>query len=374
MFSLLITYFLIAIAVSFLCSLWESVLLSITPSFAQIRLQEGTRLGRQLKSFKENIDRPLAAILTLNTIAHTIGAIGVGAEATKIWADANPWITGFAVPVIMTLGILILSEIIPKTIGANYWKELAGFTATSLGIIIRLLLPFVWASQHLTKALKKDKQRSVFSRSDFVAMAEIGARHGVFDPSESAIIGNLLRFNTVCARDVMTPRTVVHAASQDQSVGAFFEGNRDLRFSRIPLYEGDQKDSVTGYFLKYEMLAKLADERGGDPLKSIRRDIIIVSEAFPIPDLFNRFLEKREHIALVVDEFGGMAGIVTMEDVIETLLGMEIIDELDATADMQQLARRNWERRARLAGLIEEAPAGGESSGADDDDRESDEP
>lgn len=374
MYSLLITYFLIAIAVSFLCSLWESVLLSITPSFAQIRLQEGTLLGRQLKSFKENIDRPLAAILTLNTIAHTIGAIGVGAEATKIWADANPWITGLAVPVIMTLGILILSEIIPKTIGANYWKELAGFTATSLGIIIRLLLPFVWASQHLTKALKKDKQRSVFSRSDFVAMAEIGARHGVFDPSESAIIGNLLRFNTVCARDVMTPRTVVKAASQDQSVGAFFEANRDLRFSRIPLHEGDQKDSVTGYFLKSEMLAKLADERGGDLLKSIRRDIIIVSEAFPIPDLFNRFLEKREHIALVVDEFGGMAGIVTMEDVIETLLGMEIIDELDATADMQQLARRNWERRARLAGLIEEAPAGGESSEADGEARESDEP
>lgn len=376
MYSLLLTYFLLAITVSFLCSLWESVLLSITPSFAQIRLQEGTRLGRQLKSFKENIDRPLAAILTLNTIAHTIGAIGVGAEATKIWAEANPLITGLVVPVVMTLGILVLSEIIPKTIGANYWRELAGFTANSLDIIIRLLLPFVWASQHLTKALKKDKQRSVFSRSDFLALAEIGARHGVFDASESTIIGNLLKFNTVCARDVMTPRTVVKAASQDMSIAAFFEANRELRHSRVPVYEGDQKDAVTGYILKSEMLARLAEERGQEPLKAVRRDIIVVNETFPIPELFSRFLEKREHIALVVDEFGGMAGIVTMEDVIETLLGMEIVDELDATADMQQLARRTWERRARLAGLIEEAapaPATEPDDEADapDDDRNS---
>lgn len=197
MYTLLILFFLIAIITSFLCSLWEAVLLSITPSYAQIKVQEGGALGRRLQRFKENIDRPLAAILTLNTIAHTVGAIGVGDQASKIWFDANPLITGLLVPVVMTLAILVLSELIPKTLGANYWRELAPFTAQSLVIIIRLLGPLVWFSQFVTKALKKEEVESAFTRSDFVAMADIGAKHGVFDPHESEILVNLLRFRSV---------------------------------------------------------------------------------------------------------------------------------------------------------------------------------
>jgi CBS domain containing-hemolysin-like protein len=357
MYTLLIVFFLVAIVISFLCSLWEAVLLSITPSYAQIKVQEGGALGHRLQSFKENIDRPLAAILTLNTIAHTVGAIGVGDQASKIWSEANPLITSLLIPVLMTLAILVLSELIPKTLGANYWRELASFTARSLALIIKLLAPLVWFSQFITRALKKDEVESAFTRKDFLAMADIGAKHGVFEQQESEILGNMLRFHAVTAKDVMTPRTVVKAASACQSIRQFFEQNRDLRFSRIPLYENDSRDHVIGYMLKDEMLASMVE---GDPdavLRSLNRSIIAVPENHPITELLNRFLAAREHIALVTDEFGGMAGIVTLEDVIETLIGAEIVDESDHTADMQVLARRHWERRARRLGLIEGPPA-----------------
>ena len=354
MYTLLIVFFLVAIVTSFLCSLWEAVLLSITPSYAQIKVEEGGALGRRLQAFKENIDRPLAAILTLNTIAHTIGAIGVGDQAAKIWADANPLITQLVVPVAMTLAILVLSELIPKTLGANYWKELASFTARSLAFVIRLLLPLVWFSQFVTKALKKDEVGSAFSRSDFLAMADIGARDGIFEQHETEIINNLLRFHAVQAKDVMTPRTVVQAASACQSIGEFFAQNPDLRFSRIPLYEDDSRDHVIGYLLKDQLLASMVDGEPAAELRTLMRNIIAVPEDHPIVDLFNQFLASREHIALVVDGFGGMAGIVTMEDVIETLLGVEIVDESDQTTDMQVLARRHWERRAKRLGLIVE--------------------
>lgn len=354
MISLLIVFFLVAIVTSFLCSLWEAVLLSITPSYAQIKVKEGTPLGRRLQAFKENIDRPLAAILTLNTIAHTVGAIGVGDQASKIWADANPLITGLLIPVLMTLAILVLSELIPKTLGANYWKELAPFTARSLALIIRLLAPLVWFSQFVTRALKKDEVHSAFSRKDFLVMADIGAEHGVFHQQESEILSNLLRFHSVQAKDVMTPRTVVKAAPADQRVGEFFEQNRNLRFSRIPLYEKESYDHIVGYMLKDAMLAHMVDGDRNAELRTLRRDIITVPEDYPIIDLFNRFLSSREHIALVVDGFGGMSGIVTMEDVIETLIGIEIVDELDKTTDMQVLARRNWERRAKRLGILVE--------------------
>ncbi len=354
MYNLLITFFLISIVVSFLCSLWEAVLLSITPSYAQVKLREGSRIGQQLQSFKENIDRPLAAILTLNTVAHTVGAIGVGAQAAQIWAEANPMITSVAVPAIMTLGILILSEIIPKTIGANHWQKLAPFMVKSLLVIIFLLYPLVWLSQLITRALKKDKSQSVFSRSEFLAMAEIGVEEGHVEPQESEVIENLLLLHTVQAKDIMTPRPVVKVASEEMTIQDFFEGNKELPFSRIPLYERDSREDISGYFLKDKLHTSLLHDRGNRPLKTIRREIIIIHERFPIPDLFKLFLEKRELIALVVDEFGGMAGIVTMEDVIETLLGTEIIDEVDHTVDMQALAREKWEQRVRRHGLVQE--------------------
>lgn len=352
MYNLLISFFVLAIVVSFLCSLLEAVLLSITPSYAQLKLQQGGRIGRQLEAFKSNIDRPLAAILTLNTIAHTVGAIGVGDQSAKIWADSNPMMTGVFVPAAMILGILILSEIIPKTLGANHWKKLVPFTVSTLEIMIFLLYPLVWLSQIITRTLKKDKSQSVFSRPEFLAMAEIGVTEGVFEKQDSEIIANLLRFETVRTADIMTPRTVVRLASEDTTIKQFYKDAGELPFSRIPLFEGKEKEHISGYFLNPELMENLVQGNGDERLGSIQRDITVVPESLPISNLFSRFLEKREHIALVVDEFGGMAGIVTMEDVLETLLGMEIIDESDNTVDMQALARKNWEARARRIGLI----------------------
>ena len=356
--------FSVAIVTSFLCSLWEAVLLSITPSYAQIQLQKGTQLGRRLQAFKEDIDRPLAAILTLNTIAHTVGAIGVGDQAAKIWADAHPLITGLLVPAVMTLAILVLSELIPKTLGANYWQQLAPLTARSLTWLVRLLGPLVWFSQRITSKLKKKEVGSAFSRSDFVAMADIGAQHGIFKEQESEIITNLLKFRSVRARDVMTPRTVVRSSRSTETLGEFFAKNREQRFSRIPLYENESRDQVIGYVLKDQVLASIVDGHTERPLESLKREIIAVPEDYPILELFNRFLSAHEQIALVVDEFGGTDGIVTMEDVIETLLGIEIVDESDRTVDMQVLARRSWERRARRVGLIVESTPEAESDGA----------
>jgi CBS domain containing-hemolysin-like protein len=347
---LLIFFFSISIVFSFLCSIWEAVLLSITPAEVEIRLQEGTILGKRLKKFKENIDKPLAAILTLNTAAHTGGAIGVGASAANLFGNTI-WAT-VVTPVAMTIAILILSEIIPKTIGANNWKKLTPFTVTSVHYIIILLYPFVWLSQQITKSLKKDKDKSVLSRADFTAMAEIGKQQGVFKHGESRIIQNLLSFNTILAKDIMTPRTVAKVAKETETIQEFFDKNKALRFSRIPIYK-ETKDDINGFFLKDDLLTNIINGNGDAQLKDIAREIHIINEQLPIPSLFNHLMENREHIALVVDEFGGMAGIVTMEDVIETLLGMEIMDEFDNIEDMQILARKNWEKRAKSLGIID---------------------
>ena len=336
-------------------------MLSVTPSFVEIKSKQGTQTGKLLKQFKDDIDRPLSAILTLNTIAHTLGAIGVGAQATKVFGSSYMAIGGVQLPfsmeafvgAVMTLAILILSEIIPKTLGANYWEQLSGFTAHAIHILIYSLLPLVWLSQFITKKLKKDKSKSVLSRADFTAMAEIGEKEGIFRSNESKIIRNLLRLNTIRAKDIMTPRTVVKAADQERTIASFYQANQKLQFSRIPVFR-DTKDHINGFVLKDEILSAMIHNNGNMPLKGIMREILIINEQMPLPDLFNRLIEKREHIALVVDEFGGMAGIITMEDVIETLIGMEIVDEQDNIEDMQSLARKNWEKRARSLGLIDE--------------------
>lgn len=359
--ALLFLFASISIIFSFLCSVWEAVLLSITPAYTEIKLKEGGFLGNKLKEFKENIDRPLSAILTLNTVAHTVGAMGVGAQAAVYWQDSTWQLNlGFTsigmeavVAVIMTLAILYISEIFPKTIGANNWRSLAPFTVRSLNIIIKILYPLVWFSQLITKFLKKDKSKSILSRADFTAMTDIAEKGGELKQSESKIIRNLLGFNKVLAKDVMTPRTVVVAADQTTTIREFYEKNKNLRFSRVPLFQGS-KDHITGYFLKDQLLASLIENKDNELLSSIKRELIVVNDKFPIPDLFNRFMEKREHIALVVGDFGGMAGIVSLEDVIETLLGLEIVDEIDGTDDMQKLAREQWEKRAKSMGIIEE--------------------
>lgn len=353
MYTLLVTFFLLALIFSFLCSLWEAVLLSTTPSYARVQSQEGTRVGAYLEDFKANIDKPLAAILTLNTIAHTVGAIGVGEQAATIWSQTSPWITMFAVPVVMTIAILVLSEIVPKTIGALYWQRLVVFTVHSLRLLTVVLAPFVWVSQHITRSIKRDANQPILTRTDFLAMAELGAEAGVFEAEESAMIGNLLQFQTVEVRDVMTPRTVVAVVNEQELIENYYKLGKRQRFSRIPTHD-QSKDHITGYVLKIDLLTSLIEGRGNDPIATISREIIAVSENYAITDLFRIFQERQEHIAVVLDEFGGMAGIVTMEDVIETLLGLEIVDETDATTDMRLLAQRHRQRRVRTMGALGE--------------------
>ena len=352
MYSLLATFFLLALVFSFLCSMWEAVLLSVTPSYARIQSQAGTRVGQALEDFKANIDRPLAAILTLNTIAHTVGAIGVGEQAAKIWADANPWITMFAIPAGMTIAILVLSEIVPKTIGALYWQRLAVFTVHSLRVLITALAPLVWMSQYITRLLKQDVTQPMLTRTDVMAMAELGAEEGVFHADESEMIGHMLRFRGIQVRDVMTPRTVVAAVSEHETALEWYRQGKRQRFSRIPIYN-ESKDHITGYVLKLDVLNALLEGKGDQPLSSLRRDIVAVGEDFGITDLFETLQERQEHIAVVMDDFGGLAGIVTMEDVIETLLGLEIVDETDATTDMRVLAQRHRARRAKALGTLD---------------------
>lgn len=352
MISLLIVFFLVSIIASFLCSLWEATLLSITPSYAQLKLSEGSRTGRQLQEFKTNVDRPLAAILTLNTIAHTVGAIGVGAQATLIWSEANPLITSVLVPSVMTLAILILSEIIPKTLGATHWQRLAPLTVNSVSLVIILLYPLVWMSQFITRAMKGGGDKSVFSHSEFLAMAEIGLEEGHIDRRQSEIIQNLFDLHALPVKSVMTPRTVVSAASEDDTIREYVESNRKVTFSRIPIHEGDANEAVTGYVLKATLLSSLLNGNGDHKLKSLKRDILAVPETAGIRDVFYDFLKRQEQIAMVVNEYGDMEGIVTMEDLIETLLGAEIVDEDDVVADLQMAARKQWEARAKKHGII----------------------
>lgn len=353
---LLLAFFALSIIFSFLCSIWEAVLLSITPSFINRKVQDkSSSLGHDLRAFKKDIDRPLSAILTLNTIAHTVGAIGVGAQAAVVF-QGTPTVLGIpsesVVAAVMTLFILILSEIIPKTIGANKWRELAGFTVKSLKFLLFVLAPFVWVSQLITKNLKNDKNKSVFSRADLAAMALAGEQSGVLAESESTIIKNLLRFEEVSVRDIMTPRTVMVKADETTSLMDFYKTNQPLRFSRIPIFD-ESSDNITGMVLKDEVLQNLVEDRDDVKLKELKRDITAVKDDKPLPELFEVMTTERSQVSIVVDSYGSLVGLVTMEDVLETLLGLEIVDESDGEADLQVLARKKWENRAKKLGLIE---------------------
>lgn len=345
MLTTLFAFASISILFSFLCSLWEAVLLSISPSYMQQKLNEGGRVGAVLKEFKDNIDRPLAAILTVNTIAHTAGAIGVGQQATKIWADSNPMITGFVVPAVMTAVILIISEIIPKTVGANNWKLFAPFTVRSLSFLIKVTYPIIWVCQLVMSAFNSSKEKNVFSRTDFLAMAQIGSQEGLLDETESKFIENLMHFKNYKVKDVMTPRTVVMSAPQTMSARDFYNLQDGLVYSRIPVSESEGQEAYVGYVLKDQVLEHLIDEEDDKDLSHFKRDIISVPESYSIFQLFNDFIQKREHIAVVIDEYGGMAGLVTMEDVVETLLGAEIVDETDIIVDLQAMAKKQWKKR-----------------------------
>jgi len=367
---LLLLYAFISIFFSFACSILEAVLLSITPTFINVKKQEGKHYAEELENLKKDVDRPLIAILTLNTIAHTVGAILVGVQAKVAYAEmyGSDQITIFGigftedlmvgvVSTLMTILILVASEIIPKTIGATYWKNLANFTTKALRVLIFPLKysGILWVLQLTTKLIGGTGHGSSLSREGFLVMTNMAHEEGVFQENESKIIKNLLNFKQVFAKDVMTPRTVMKAEDENTTVQEFFNNNMNLRFSRIPIYSGDA-DNIKGLVLKDEIFKEMALDNGDKKLSEIKRHIIIIDRDMPIPKLFDQLIETRNHIALVVDEYGSVSGIVTMEDVIETLLGMEIMDESDNVSDLQGMARKNWEVRAKKLGLSDDKP------------------
>jgi CBS domain containing-hemolysin-like protein len=366
--TLLIIYATISIFFSFLCSILEAVLLSITPTFINLKKKEGLEFATDLETLKKDVDKPLIAILTINTIAHTVGAILVGVQAKVAYAEmygtSVKSILGInitedvmvgIVSTVMTILILVASEIIPKTIGATYWKQLAGFTAKTLNILIFPLkwTGFLWVLQLTTKLIGGKGHGSILNRESFLVMTEMAEKDGVFQKNESKVIRNLLGFNEIKVNDVMTPRSVLEIADESQTIQSFYNEHKKLRFSRIPVF-AENPDEITGYFLKDHLLEAIINGQGNENLASIRRNILITERDLSIPDLFDKLIQEKEHIALVVDEYGSVSGIVSQEDVIETLLGLEIMDESDSVADLQALARKSWKNRAKRMGIIEE--------------------
>ncbi len=316
------------------------------------RLQaEKPKIGRLLKRLKEDIDRPLSAILTLNTFAHTVGAIGVGVQAGKLFGAhyLNLYFLEISyeslIAGLMTIAILILSEIIPKTLGANYWKQLTPFTVRSVRILMILLAPFVWTSQQITRWITTDKDRSIFSRADFAAMADAGLKSGAIDIEEKSIIQNLLRLEKLKVRDIMTPRSVVLSVNEELTMIEVYTEHKPLAYSRIPVFK-NQPDNITGLILKDGILENLAEDNHSKNVQEIKRDIMFVEDDYTVAKLMDKLILKRQHLAMVADKFGSMVGLVTMEDLFETLLGLEIVDETDKVEDLQKLARENWEKRS----------------------------
>ncbi len=339
---LLIFYLILALAVSFLCSITEAVILSVTTPFIKTQELKGKAAAETLKNLKAKIDRPLSAILSVNTVAHTIGAAGVGAQAVAIFGDVYFGV----ISAILTLLILIFSEIIPKTIGARYWRSLALPLAGVIKVMIYISYPLVVMSDFITKLLSKNRKPPTISRDEVAAIAHLGMKEGILEENESQIISNLVKLKAHRVNEIMTPRTVVVSAPENLTIKKYMEVKPHLRFSRIPVFS-ENSDNITGYVLNSDILDKLTDNETETILSDIKRSIMSFYENISIPRLFNEFLIKREHIALIINEHGGTEGIVTMEDVIESLLGLDIVDERDIETNMRELAKKRWELKLK---------------------------
>jgi CBS domain containing-hemolysin-like protein len=346
MMLLLIVYVLIALGFSFLCSVAEAVILSITHPYISVLEQEGSRAAPILREMKKEINDPLAAILTLNTTAHTIGAAGAGAQAAVVFGSGYVGVAS----AVLTFLILVFSEIIPKTLGANYWRQLAPATAYTLRFLIWILYPFVVMSALLTRLLSHESSHGHFRKEEFTAMAQAGVEEGKLDLHESLILKNLFLLKKTRVTDVMTPRTVVFSLDEKLLVREYFDKYSSSRFSRIPVYKGD-RDHVTGFVLRSDLLLSHARGNSENSLDVYRRDMPALPDTSSLQVAFEFFIEKRSHIMLVVDEYGSMLGILTLEDILETILGIEIVDEGDHIDDMRKLARRLWRKRANRMGL-----------------------
>lgn len=344
---LLTLYVSVAIGVSFICSVLEAVLLSISPSYiAQLR-QQGHPAAESLTRLKADIDRPLASILTLNTIAHTIGAAIAGAQAAIVFG--SQWLGAFSA--VLTFAVLLFSEIVPKTIGATYWRQLAPTAATVLRWMVWALTPFVWFSEQITKRLASGHEAPKM-RDELSAMALLAKESGEFAEGETKILNNLLGIQDVPVTQVMTPRPVVFRADAEMTINQFLREYRDTPFSR-PLVYSQSKDNIIGFVHRLELFKLQQVGCGEKQLGAVMRPVHVLLNTIALPKAFEQMMAHRLQLAMIVDEYGTVQGILTLEDIFEHLVGEEIVDEADRTTDMQELAFERWEKWKETHGVIE---------------------
>ncbi|MEM9368528.1 MAG: CNNM domain-containing protein [Planctomycetota bacterium] len=352
--ALLLTYLFLSIGFSFYCSVAEAVLLSVSPSFIATLKRTRPGAAERLEKLKSNIDRPLAAILSLNTIAHTIGAAGVGAQSANLFEPGDDsFLSKNAVGIasaVMTLLILVFSEIIPKTIGALYWRGLSPSVSKSVSWLILLLYPLVWMSEQLTRLLAGGEKGHQITRDELSAMAVLGQKEGVLAAHEVRIYQSLLKLTDLSTKDIMTPRVVVIGLKETTTVAEFVASIEQFPVSRVPVYRA-KLDDADSFVLKTDVLLAHAQGDSDTPIEQFKRKLPTVRDEEALPTLFNRLLSERQQIAMVVDQFGTAAGIVTLEDLVETLLDVEIVDESDHQIDMQSFARERWQKRIDRAGI-----------------------
>ena len=362
--ALLLVFLLGSILVSFLCSILESVLMSTPLSYITMREEEGYKWASGMKKFKTESSRPIAAILALNTIANTAGAAGVGRQATLVFG--SEWFG--LVSAITTILILIFSEIIPKTIGTSYWKHLMGFATVCIKAIIFVLFPVVICIELLQKLITPKAADNSISREEVGAMAAVAEESGELDEDESEVIQNLISIDDITAEEVMTPRVVAAIAPESMSIKSFYKDRRFYHHSRIPVYS-DNKEYITGYILRMDALQLMAEDKYDMCLGDIRRDVDSYPEEASMGDIWTDMVQKKEQIAIIINEYGSFQGILTLEDVIETILGDEIVDERDVVADMQELAKEKWKKQTakkktakrNVRTAVHPAPASGKS-------------
>lgn len=336
----LFIFLLGALCISFLCSILEASLMSTPISYITLKEEEGLKAAARFKQYKQDPSRPLAAILSLNTIANTIGAAGVGKQATEVFG--SQWFG--LVSAVTTILILVFSEIIPKTIGTSHWKSLTGFTAKTIHGLIIVLYPIVVAVEFLQKLISKDKGDISISRDELGAMADVAEETGELEEDENEIIQNIINIDEIAAKEAMTPRVVAAIAPESMTIKQFYKDRRFLHHSRIPVY-ADNDEYITGYILRMDALQLMAEDKFDRTLAQLRRDVASFPEETTIDRIWDEMLQKKEQIAIIINEYGSFQGLLTMEDIIETVLGDEIVDERDVVVDMQQLALDKWQKR-----------------------------
>ncbi len=359
--SLMFLYLSLAIGISFLCSILEAVLLSAAPAHIMVLENKHPGAARILRAFKADIDEPLSAILSLNTIAHTLGAAEVGAQAQLVFGKASVAV----ISALLTFAILVFSEIIPKTIGATYWRLLLVPAAYTIKVMVYSMYPLTVLSRFITRLISRGKRSAVFTREELKAQVDLGIQEGILEAQESRILKNIIRFRSLRAKDIMTPRTVLISRAESDTAESVINRDIKLPVSRILVHREQAPEEITGYVLKSELMDCIARGEGHCQVGTFRRDIVTVPDSFTLDGLLKRFLKEHEHIAVLLDEYGGLAGIVTMEDIIETILGTEIVDELDTVRDMQAYARSRWQQRADKLGLVDREKISGGNHGSD---------